>query len=197
MTADYNDRFDVMRENLHKGVPLPTTIFNIMTGLHISQKLACELCYNTTRSRIRTYLRKELEQPETIPIDSVITLMPDNMWRYFKLNCCVFADKYNYPATYNIGNSKKSAKPLSHISLDYIRFLNNWYNLRGIIYNDSNCHGLYIDKSEVSNDETGMNFLLSKADELAEMYGYKTAEQFFEAKLLYPEINKITLDDVI
>lgn len=196
MTNDYADRFKVMRENIHKKNPLPTNIFNIMSGLHISQKLACQLCYDIKRSNIRTYLRKELENPESIPIGSPITPMPHNMWRYFKLNCAVFADRYSHPATYNGTNSKYSGKPLLHISLDYIRFLNNWYSIRSAIFNEAKYVGLYLDKSELEPDSAGINLLLEKGDELANIYGFSTAEEFFESALLNPEKSKIALEDV-
>ena len=196
MTADYANRFEVMRENIHKKNPLPTTIFNIMSGLHISQKLACQMCYDIKRSNIRTYLRKELENPEEIPIGSPITPMPYNMWRYFKLNCAVFADRYAHPATYNGTNSKYSGKPLLHISLDYIRFLNNWYSIRASIFNEKKHLGLFLDKSDLEPGEPGIKVLLEKGDELASIYGFSTAEDFFEAKLLYPEKNKVTLEEV-
>ena len=82
------------------------------------------------------------------------------------------------------------------ISLDYIRFLNNWYSIRSSIFNEKRCGGLFLDKSELEPDEAGINLLLEKADELASVYGYGSAEDFFDAKLLHPEDNKVALEAV-
>lgn len=196
MTADYANRFEVMRENIHKKNPLPTNILSIMSGLHISQKLACQMCYDISRGNLRTYLKKELERPENIPVGSPICPMPYSIWRYFKLNCAVFADRYAHPAIYNRTNSNDSGKPFTHISLDYIRFLNNWYSIRASIFKEKKFQGLFLDKTEPEPGEAGIKLLLEKGDELASIYGFSTAEDFFKAKLLYPERNKVALEDV-
>jgi hypothetical protein len=122
----YENRFDVLKKHLYETVPTPSRIYNIMTTLEISQRIAMELCYKASRSKFRSYLKPELEDPSFD--DPYIQLMPANVWRYFKLNCCIYADRYKEPSPYTKYSAKRMYKPLSHMHLDFIRYLNNWYN---------------------------------------------------------------------
>ena len=54
--------------------------------------------------------------------------MPANVWRYFKINCCVYADRYKEPSSYTKYSTKRMYKLLSQMHLDFIRYLNNWYS---------------------------------------------------------------------
>lgn len=195
----YENRFEVLEQYLYQKYPAPSSIYNIMQALEISQRIAMEICYNTSRSKFRSYLKPELEDPEFE--DPFIKLMPEDLWRYFKLNCCIYADRYREPTIYTKYNAKKMYKPLSHMHLDFVRYLNNWHNSSLFLATANNkqqqdVEGLLIDKGRLSEEyynEEDVKFLLTKADEIASVYGYSCAEDFFKAKLLNPTDNKINI----
>ncbi|MGP9666551.1 hypothetical protein [Psychrobacter sp. AOP31-A1-22] len=197
----YENRFDVLKKHLYETVPVPSRIYSIMTTLEISQRITMELCYKSSRSKFRSYLKPELEEPGFE--DPFIQLMPANVWRYFKLNCCIYADRYKEPSPYTKYSAKRMYKPLSHTHLDFIRYLNNWYNASvflGIKKDASleSASGFYIDKSQVGKgrkeeEDDDINFILNKADELAHIYGFKCAEDLVLSELLNPQNKKINI----
>ena len=195
----YENRFDVLRKHLYETVPTPSRIYNIMTTLEISQRIAMELCYKASRSKFRSYLKPELEDPSFS--DPFIQLMPENTWRYFKLNCCIYADRYKEPSPYTKYSAKRMYKPLSHMHLDFIRYLNNWYNARVFLSTKKDASladtsGFYINKRDIGNgrqEDDDIDFILDKADKLAHLYGFKCAEDLILSELLDPAAKKINI----
>lgn len=195
----YENRFDVLKKHLYETVPTPSRIYNIMTTLEISQRIAMELCYKASRSKFRSYLKPELEDPSFD--DPYIQLMPANVWRYFKLNCCIYADRYKEPSPYTKYSAKRMYKPLSHMHLDFIRYLNNWYNASIFLSTRkdaslADASGFFIDKGQIGggrDENEDIDFILSKADELAHIYGFKCAEDLISSELLNPLAKKINI----
>lgn len=195
----YENRFEALKKYLYDDYPSPSSIYNIMQSLEISQRIAMEICYNISRSKFRSFLKPELEDPDFE--DPFVKLMPAELWRYFKLNCCIYADRYKESSPYTKYSATKKYKPLSHMHLDFIRYLNNWYNCSVFLSPTSlkeqhANEGFFINKSQLSKDfyeERDVRFLLQKADELARIYGYARAEDMFKAKLLDPMSNKLNI----
>lgn len=195
----YENRFEVLKNHLYETVPTPSKIYNIMASLELSQRIAMELCYKASRSKFRSYLKPELEDANFD--DPYIRLMPANVWRYFKLNCCIYADRYKEPSPYTKYSAKRMYKPLSHMHLDFIRYLNNWYSSSVFLGTKKDADiasvsGFYIDKGLIGNgrtEEEDIDFILGKADEIAGMYGFKCAEDLLLSELLDPISKKINI----
>lgn len=113
-----------------------------------------------------------------------------NNLRYFKLNCCIFNEKYKQKKKSNKITIRSYAQGRNVKVFDFIRFLNNYmatYQLSKLNVDNSNknvFNGSFISKDDLANNESDIDFLVEKADELAGCYGFKNAEEFFHDKIL-------------
>lgn len=200
--TSYKNRFDSLKKHLYETTPAPSRIYDIMSNLEISQRIGMELCYKASRPKFRSYLKSELEEPGFE--HPFIKLMPDNVWRYFKINCCIYADRYKEPTIYTKSSASRMAKPLSHMYLDLVRYINNWYSMTAFLGEKNDAalgsasglliHNSSIGKKENEDGEDGdIDFILGKADELAGMYGFKCFEELLLSEVLSPDSKDITV----
>lgn len=116
--------------------------------------------------------------------------LSNNNWRYFKLNCCIFNEKYKQQKKAHKIVIKSFAQGRNIKVFDFIRFLNNYmaaYQLskgQNKVENFGDLNRAFITKEDLANDLTDVNFLIEKADELASYYGFNSAEEFFYDKLI-------------
>lgn len=168
---DFNTQSEKLSAYLIQNKPFSYDfIKEIMGDLNLSTRVAGLLTYYDDKNAFKAEIK--------------YNKLTDHQWRYFKLNLCIYFTK-----NYNNLPTSMQKKHLAAIkNLNFLRFLNNWHSVFILTTKDSIVsNDCYFHKSELKNNNSDIEIILNKADELAQLYNYATTEQMILDLLLNPK----------
>lgn len=168
---DFNTQSEKLLAYLMQDKPFSYELIkSIMLDLDLSARISALLAYDEDKNAFKTKIK--------------YGNLPENQWRYFKLNLCIYFTK-----NYNNLPTTMQKKHLAAVkNLNFLRFLNNWHSAY-LLKSKSNivAGNCYFHKSELRNSEIDIDAILKKADELALVYNYANAEEMICDCLLNPK----------